>query len=255
MTTKTISNPKRGCGHLKPQSMYLRSDAAQEGILPAIVLFKEPIPCNELHFRGPVQVNGLQWEQALHPETFYPVAVHTQAKKQGFENYDDLYDKRWAQYSGGQTAPPTELQRHIARLAVAAHGIGKGEPDIGHSDELWASDLLMWVGKENYKTPAEFWQEGIKHGFNKRIRGNGTPPMVLTGRTKLYLAHPFCLTADGGSAPGVFGFIYLTSVIFTLDPGDALPKYADDLVATSKIEAVYIGPQGSEGLQPAPLLK
>jgi len=242
--TGYVANPKRGCGYLKPGAMYLRSMTSPDGLLPPFVWFAPAMPYNEPHFRGYVAVNGLQWESALQPKTVYPEGVEQIARDEGYESYDHLYAARWEKYSGGQPAPATELQRHLGRLRVSAHGLnGILSPDLGHQEEMWTRDLLMWVGETYYETPEAFVAEGLKHGFNKRIRANASPPGILPGRTKLYLAHMKTLLEDGTRGPGLFGCAYLSEIIYTMKPGDTTPKYVEQL---DGVETVYIGPQGGK---------
>jgi len=224
--------------------MYLRSATSKDGILPPFVQFDPPIHYPEAHFRWFERVNGLAWETAVEPKTVYPVAVDEAAKLNGYEDYEDLYAQRWSAYSGGQALPVTELLRHVARLKIEGNPTRlKAPTDLGRMPELWATDLLMWVGESYYPAPGNFISEGIEWGFNKRISANGTPPLVLPGRTKLYLAHPKCrVPGKKDPVPALFGYAYLTEAIYAMKPGDTMPKFIEELEAAGRIEAVFIGP-------------
>ena len=56
---KRIDNPKRGCGHLKGNAMYLRADTHPDGTLPAFVVLTPPQLFVERHFRGWKPFQGL----------------------------------------------------------------------------------------------------------------------------------------------------------------------------------------------------
>jgi len=42
--------------------------------------------------------------------------------------------------------------------------------------------------------------------------------------------------------PALFGYFYLTEVIYAMAPGDTIPKFIETLEASDRIEAVFIGP-------------
>jgi len=70
ITNAKIDNPKRGCGFLKENAMYLKADVHALGNLPAFVEYENPVPYMEQHYRGYKFFNSLQWEIAVSNETF-----------------------------------------------------------------------------------------------------------------------------------------------------------------------------------------
>lgn len=203
---RTIDNPRRGCGHLKPDAFYLRADIAPDGVLPPFVRIVPAQPFVEAHFRGWKPFQGLAWHWV------------------GERGRDTLFT----------TDPPRDLQDHMIRLSA-----DKLPEDIGHATVAWASDLLMWVGKEFYPYPEDFIEEARAFGINKRIPvTKGGPPLIDPGRTRLFLAHPRAVSREN---PGVFGYTYLTRAVYTTDGGKPVPKQIHDLEALGRCEVCEIG--------------
>lgn len=217
---KRIDNPKRGCGHLKRNAMYLRADTHPDGDLPAFVVLTPPQPFVERHFRGWKPFQGL---------AFCIAGLRTDAPGGRFS-----------------TSPPGEP---IDNDALITRLRGRGLPgDVGHADIAWAPDLLMWVGKDFYPTAGAFIEEAREHGVNKRIPAVGEPPRVVPGFTRLFLAHPHA----HGVGPGVFGYTYLTRVLYTAGASPT-PKWVDDLAAQGRVDVCEIGPEYDPS-QATPLL-
>lgn len=210
-----IGNPRRGCGYLKGNAMYLRADTHPGGRLPAFVVITPPQQFAEKHFRGWKPFQGIAFclsGQGLSPRPF-------------------------------STDPASDGESLIARL--------RGRPlpgDVGHADVAWTPDLLMWVGKDFYPTVGGFIEEAREHGVNKRIPAVGEPPPVVPGFTRLFLAHP--RACDG--SPGVFGYTYLTRVLYTRGPIPT-PKWVDDLAAQGRVDICEVGPEYDPALA-TPLL-
>jgi len=198
-----IGNPKRGCGYLKRNAMYLRADTHPVGTLPAFVLITPAQPFVERHFRGWKPFQGMAFCLSGQRLTSRPFS----------------------------TSPATDNDALIERLK------GRQLPgDVGHADVAWSPDLLMWVGKDSYPTAAGFIDEAMEHGVNKRIPAIGEPPTVVPGFTRLFLAHP--CACDG--TPGVFGYTYLTRVLYTRGPNPT-PKWVDDLAARGRVDICAAG--------------
>ena len=197
-----ISNSKRGCGYLKPDSFYLRGEMSAFGTLPPFVRFVKPIRFLEKHFRGPANINGIQFEISRSP----------------------------------QTNPSNELSKHIVRLKKRK---GKEEnlKSLGHIDEAWVFDILMWVGESYYKTPESFIKECQTMGISKKISSKSTPPRIIPGITKLYVVHPRALKEGNEYVPGVIGYSYLTRCVYTKGDTD-IPKWVDNLEKIKRIDVV-----------------
>ena len=204
-----LDNPKRGCGHLKPNAMYLRADTHPDGTLPAFVSMIPAQPFAERHYRGWRPFQGLAFCMAG-------------------------AGPRW------RTAPALDEDALHARIAAA-----RLPADVGHADLAWAPDLLMWVGGDFYQTPEAFAEEARLHGVNKRIPSVGEPPLVVPGITRLFLVHP-------SAGPGVFGYTYLTRVVYTAGPAPT-PKWVHDLAARGRVDVCRVGPE-YDPAQSTPLL-
>lgn len=199
--------------------MYLRADIHPDGILPVFVAITPPQLFVERHFRGWKPFQGLAFclSGCVPADPIAEIcATPAIAQAQKFA-----------------TDPHADNDGLMQRLAE------RGLPaDVGHADVAWTPDLLMWVGKDFYPTVGGFIEEAREHGVNKRIPVVGTPPPVVPGFTRLFLAH---WHACGGS-PGVFGYTYLTRVLYTRGP-NLTPKWVDDLAAQGRVDICNVGPE------------
>lgn len=245
--TEALPNPERGCGYLKQGKAYLRADVGTDGRLPAFVEFEEPIPFKEDRKRSYKKFPGIQFEMSVTGEAGLT-----------------------------RTNPPHEVQNHLDRLmADRPTGTTAGEMASFHSH-----DLLMSVGKTHYDTAEEFTAEAKVHGVNKAISvtSGNEPPVVNPGRTRLFLIHPRAVEVtkteraieevektetvelpNGDTqtvsyteeevveaevkdyVPGVFGYTYLTRVVYTEDADGNVPKYIQDYEATGALDVVDVG--------------
>ncbi|OYR58489.1 hypothetical protein [Halorubrum halodurans] len=242
-----LPNPERGCGYLNDGKAYLRADVGTDGELPAFVEFDEPIPFKEDRKRSYKQFPGIQFELSVTGNAGLTA-----------------------------TTPPHEIQNHLDRLmADRPTGTTAGEMASFHSH-----DLLMSVGKTHYETADQFAAEAKVHGVNKAISvtSGNEPPVVNPGRTRLFLIHPHAVEVtttemeeqevekteivelpNGDTktvsytetemvevekteyVPGVFGYTYLTRVVYTEDADGNVPKYIQDYEATGALDVVNVG--------------
>jgi len=211
---ETISNPLRGCGHLVPKGLYLRSDLNPQGTLPSIVTYDEPIPYFESHFRGFRIINGLALDITLDKDTI----------------------------------PPRDIDHLINRLRSEPEYLAA---DVARVQGAWSADLLMWIGEIFYPTSESFIKEVRRHGLNKRIRTSQTVPVVVPGLTRVYLMHP---KAIAESEPGMIGYCYLTRVIWTRPVNQNTPKWIEELHKLGRLTVVDIGaPEGERDRVQGPL--
>ncbi len=225
-STMVIDNPRRGCGHLKANAMYLRADTHQDGTLPAFVVITPPQQFAEKRFRGWKPFQGLAF--CLSAGVPSDPIAEICATRPGTKFTTDPHD---------------DNETLIVRLRERPF-----PGDVGHADVAWTPDLLMWVGKDFYPTVDGFIEEAREYGVNKRLPVVGEPPPVVPGFTRLFLAHPH---ACGGS-PGVFGYTYLTRVLYTCGPNPT-PKWVDDLAAQGRVDICEVGPEYNPALA-TPLL-
>lgn len=245
--TETLPNPERGCGYLDEGKAYLRSDVSADGTLPAFVEFESPIPFKENRKRSYKKFPGIQFELSVAG-------------------------------AGGltETVPENEVHRHIERLEND-RPIGE---TAGEMLSFRSNDLLMSVGKTHYDTANEFVAEAKVHGVNKAISvtSGNEPPAVNPGRTRLFLIHPKAVevttteqeeqeveyaeevelptgdtktvhytetemveTEKTAYVPGVFGYTYLTRVVYTEDSDGNIPQYIQDYEATESLDVVETG--------------
>jgi len=202
-----ITNPERGCGHLKNDSMYLRAEPGAMGILPAFVQFMNPIPYDDKFFRTWKKFPGLLW---------------------------DLIN----QYS---TIPHEEVFEYLARIQ------NKKDLDkiisIGYDLSAQTFDLLMWVGESYYPSPQDFIDECMKHGICKRIK-KGDVPAIMPGFTRLFIIHPHGL---GKNCPAIIGYSYLTRAVYTQPSKKAIPKWVQDLSDVGQLVIVKVAGKTTSG--------
>jgi hypothetical protein len=177
-----VPNFERGCGSLDRSATYLRADvpafAAPDGEIPTFVEFDRSIPYREGHFRTFKRINGTE---------FLLEATKQYAEEP--ENESVAHRERVLT----DRPPATELPEDevLSYVERAAEGDlpENGSPALGAMNSM---DLLMWVGKSHYETPAEFIREARTQGVNKKIptSGNQEPPRIRPFRTRLFLIHP-----------------------------------------------------------------
>jgi len=245
--TRIITNPKRGCGHLKEDALYFRGlPFSEDGVLPAFCEFKEPILYREKHFRSWKHINGLQFELTYHPE----VLLRPDYEEKLNENM------RKAVFPRGEWE--NELGRHLTRLQFAGSDGGLiNDPhttltiNFAALEAVNAQDILMWVGERYYPRSEDFIDECFRYGLSKRIpkNENGNFPSIWSGKTKLYLVHPCGIMLEKDRfLPGVIGYSYLHEIVYTARPGVANPTWIQDLEKLGKVNIVEVGePQNGNG--------
>jgi hypothetical protein len=64
------------------------------------------------------------------------------------------------------------------------------------------------------------------------------PPMIIPGITRLFLIHKKAVL---DKYPGIFGYCYLSSIIYTRNPEIQTPKWIRDLSDSEIVQIVNIG--------------
>lgn len=246
---ETIPNKERGCGYLKAGNSYIRSDVGSDGdgTLPGFVIFTDdegslhPIPYKESLPRGYETLNGSNFLAAVETQRnvvcLYPgdpdaEESHQEAHQQALEKMAEV-----GLYQSAETAPASELDRHLDRMRVDSFD---GREHWGAIPAANSADLMMRVGKSYYDEPWDFIDETLELGLNKGIsvHSNKAPPVIQPGRTRVWLIHPH---ACGEDMPGVIGFVYLTRTIYTQDKDGNVPQYAQEYADSGKLDVVDIG--------------
>lgn len=203
---ESIDNRERGCGHLKPQSCYIRSDvaalSAEGGEIPRFVELDEPVEYREHTGRGAI-IPG--WK-AFPGNSF---AAHYHA-------------------DGNTTTPSEDIPDHFDRLS--RYGF-----DGDHYADITSArshDVLMSVGATNWETPEDYIEECRDRGLNLKIpvSDSNPPPVIEPLRTRVWVIHP---NGAGDSRPAIIGYAYVTRNVFTTgteatedDPD--VPGWAED---------------------------
>jgi len=207
---ESIDNRERGCGHLKPNACYIRSDlaalGAPDGEIPPFVEFDDPIEYREHTGRG-----------AIIP---------------GFKAFPGNSFLKHYRGDGRTTTPKGDIDDHFDRLD--RHGF-----DGDHYADMTSTraiDVLMSVGVSNYESPDEYIEECRTRGLNLKIpvSNNQAPPVIEPLRTRVFVIHPH---GCGENRPGIIGYAYVTRNVFTTgtkatgdDPD--IPKWAENYAST-----------------------
>lgn len=211
-----VDNPERGCGHLKNNASYVRSDvnalSSPDGDIPRFVVLDDPIEYREYSGRG-----------AIIP---------------GYEYFPGVQFSLAYLNNGHTTTPRDELEAHIDRHR-SDRFVGE---HYGEMEPARALDLLMSVGETNWATPGEFIEECQEDGLNLRIPAspNKEPPVVNPMRTRCWVIHP---NGAGDGRAAIIGYAVLTRTIYTTG-GEAtaddpdIPSYVEDWAETGKVDLV-----------------
>lgn len=250
-----LANPERGCGFLKEEKAYIRTDPVRssDGEIPAFVTFTPPIPYKEGTLRSYQQFDGLGFQRSL-KDDFSTVPE------------DDLSDL-WDRYENSEDG------EHWGAITTA-----------------YSQDLLMWVGETYYDDPRDFVEESRKFGLNKAIpvSKRQEPPAINPMRTRVFCIHPTAyrvyeqpvteenddgeqvaveaedgdvktekvrvsyreddnrLGEDDAEDPvktiaGVVGYSYLTRVVWTAPSDGDIPKWAKQYEDTGQLDIVDVG--------------
>lgn len=207
---ESIDNRERGCGHLKPNACYIRSDlaalGAPDGEIPPFVEFDDPIEYREHTGRG-----------AIIP---------------GFKAFPGNSFLKHYRADGRTTTPKGDIDDHFGRL----DRYGFDGDHYADMTSTRAIDVLMSVGVSNYESPDEYIEECRTRGLNLKIpvSNNQAPPVIEPLRTRVFVIHPH---GCGENRPGIIGYAYVTRNVFTTgtkatadDPD--IPKWAENYAST-----------------------
>lgn len=260
MANRTVSNPERGCGHLKRGKAYIRGmQTGEDGILPTFVRAVPPIPFREMgtngeFTRGYKEFDGLTAQLALErngmPEaddlsTTVGMAAAT-GETDGLAEFVPMYGGigthkmaienmvKHGFYRDASEVPELESQRHIERIRMRG---AEGEIHWGSVPSTRQADLLMRAGKSHYPEPEDFIEEAAELGISKAVplSQNRDPPEVVSGVTRTWIVHPD--TEDGWA---IIGYAYLNEIIFTEPADGKVPEYVKNLEESGKLEVVDI---------------
>lgn len=231
---ETIDNRERGCGFLKANKAYVRSDVAAlshpDGEVPRFVVLDDPVEYREDNGQG-----------AIIP---------------GFKRFPGTEFALAYEGDGRTTSPKDDITASVNRLR--RYGF-----DGEHYYTITAArshDLLMSVGKSHWSTPEDFVVETRRMGLNLAIPTSKTqePPVINPLRTRVWVIHPHGKTENH---PAIIGYAYLSRTVFTsgskaTDDDPDVPGYVEDWEKTGKVEVVDRGePIPAEEDSPSETLK
>ncbi|NIT78775.1 MAG: hypothetical protein GWO44_18260 [Thermoplasmata archaeon] len=267
-----MANPKRGCGHLKPHAVYMTAQFSAFGELPTFVQITPPIPHQEAWFRGVKYVNGLALDAVMgwaHADIdrertpAYRLAPSCESQKllarMGGRHFCARLDEISAALVGdGLVFSAEDVDREVDNLRA---GKAYAPVNLGAFEEFWALDMLDWIGESHYPTPESFIEEAKQLGVNRRLP-KGFFPRIRKGQTRVWFLHPKAIRAPGDRIspdqeemgvgddfvlrPGLIGYSYLTHLIYTAPPNQAVPEDMKKRAAAGEIEIVELTPPEEE---------
>lgn len=250
MAQRSLSNPKRGCGHLKRGKAYIRGTiGSPDGVLPSFVKCDPPIPYREMGTeggitRGYIEFDGLTSQIALESITdFVRLYPGDADDEQAVRNMIDrgLYpEPSTHSVTGDGHVPEREADRHVDRIRAAGT---RGETHFGAVDAVRQSDVMMRAGKTHYPEPEDFIQEAVEMGISKAIpvSKRQEPPVIDPGTTRCWIIHPD--TSDGWA---VIGYAYLQEVVYTEPEDGNVPEYVQEYHDAGRLDVVDIDPPTSD---------
>lgn len=249
---ETIANPERGCGALEPGKAYLKADMSPGGTLPAFVEFESPIPFKENRKRSYTRFPGIQFELSV---TGAGGMTETDPKGEVWKHLDRMSDDRpTGEHAGemvefksqdlllsvGKTHYP-EVEDFINEARV--HGVSKAisvtsgnePPEInpGRTRLFLIHPNAVEVEREIETTAGEALSSDeilVVEGGDletTEIQDLGDDVPVTVKRTVL--------------VPGVFGYTYLTRVVYTEDEDGKVPAYIQEYETLDELDVVTTG--------------
>lgn len=250
--TETIDNPERGCGYMEDGKAYLKADMAPGGDLPAFVTFNEAIPFKENRKRSYTRFPGIQFELSVTGEGGM---TETEPEAEVWQHLERLDRDR---PTGATAGEMVEFQSQDLLLSVGkthyptvedfvnesrVHGVskaisvtsGNSPPEVNPGrTRLFLIHPRAVDVEQDVETTAGEMQDG-----DELLAVDGEPAddeelrdldddMPVTVHREL-------------SIPGVFGYTYLTRVVYTEDPDGNTPAYIQEYEQTGDLDVVQTG--------------
>lgn len=249
---ETIKNPTRGCGNLDDGKAYLKADMAPGGELPAFVEFDEPIIFKENRKRSYKKFPGIQFELAVTGE-----GGMTDTTPEG-EIHDHLDRLDRGRPTGKHAGEMVEFQAHDLLMSVGAthyetaeqfanearvHGVSKAinvssgvePPEInpGRTRLFLIHPNAVEVTREIETTAGQ-----MQTGDDVLVVDGGD----LDASEPADLADDISVTVRRTmQVPGVFGYTYLTRVVYTEDADGNVPEYMKEYEKLGDVDIVKTG--------------
>ena len=248
---ETIDNPERGCGFLKDGAAYFKSDVAPGGNLPAFVEFEDPVVFKEDNKRSYLKFPGNQFELAV---TGDGGMTETNPEGEIWEHLDRLSQDRPTGTTAGEMV---EFQAHDYLLSVGktyyetaqdfideakVHGVSKGisvtsgnaPPAInpGRSKLYLIHPNAVEVERDVETTGGEMKSgDELLSVDGEPVEGDVQDPgddVPVTVHREM-------------DVPGIFGYTYLTRVVYTEDADGNVPAYIQEYDTLGDLDVVKTG--------------
>ncbi|SEL19213.1 hypothetical protein [Haloferax larsenii] len=253
--TETIPNPERGCGYLKNGKAYLRSDVGPGGELPAFVEFAEPIPFKENRKRSYKEFPGLQFELSV---TGPGGLTETVPRGEASRHIERLLNDR---PTGTHAGEMVEFHSHDLLLSVGKSHYSTVQEFV---DEARVHGVSKAISVTSGNSPPKI-NPGRTRLFLIHPRAVETTKTVETTAGEIDRDRDTLIKVKGKTVkdealaletidddvevtvrrtmltPGVFGYTYLTRVVYTEDEDGEVPKYVQDYEATGELDIVKPG--------------
>lgn len=252
-TRETIDNPERGCGYMEDGKAYLKADTGPGGVLPAFVVFDQAIPFKENRKRSYTRFPGIQFELSV---TGSGGMTQTEPRGEVWEHLDRLdADRPTGETAGdmvefhsqdlllsvGKTHYPdvddfiNEARVHGVSKAISVTS-GNEPPEVnpGRTRLFLIHPNAVEIERQVETTIGEM-REGDEimdidvatASVDDRLQDLDDDIGVTVHRTM--------------TIPGVFGYTYLTRVVYTEDSDGNVPAYIKDYEKTGDLDIVRTG--------------
>lgn len=250
--TETIDNPERGCGYLKEGKAYLRSDVGTGGELPAFVEFAQPIPFKENRKRSYKEFPGLQFELAVtgpggltetvpegeasrHVERLLadrPTGTHA-GEMVEFESHDLLLSVGKSHYPTAEGFVDEARIHGVSKAISVTSGNAPPEVNPGRTRLFLIHPNAVETTKEVETTFSEYDPETdtLLTAGGEPVEDEAKTAELCDGDVEVTLERRL-------RTAGIFGYTYLTRVVYTEDADGEIPKYVQDYEATGDLDVV-----------------
>ncbi|WP_281193709.1 hypothetical protein [Halorubrum sp. F4] len=250
--TETIDNPERGCGYLKEGKAYLRSDVGAGGELPAFVEFAQPIPFKENRKRSYKEFPGLQFELAVtgpggltetvpegeasrHVERLLadrPTGTHA-GEMVEFESHDLLLSVGKSHYPTAEEFVNEARVHGVSKAISVTSGNAPPEINPGRTRLFLIHPNAVETTKEVETTFSEYDPETdtLLTVGGEPVKDEAKTAELCDGDVEVTLERRL-------RTAGIFGYTYLTRVVYTEDADGEIPKYVQDYEATGDLDVV-----------------
>ena len=248
---ETIDNPERGCGYMEDGKAYLKADTGAGGDLPAFVRFTQPVPFKENRKRSYTRFPGVQFELGV---TGSAGMTETDPADEIQNHIDRMMNDRPTGETAGEMI---EFQSQDLLLSVGkthypdvdgfvnearVHGVSKAisvtsgnqppEVNPGRTRLFLIHPNAVEVERDVETTGGEMKSgDELLSVDGEPVEGDVQDPgddVPVTVHREM-------------DVPGIFGYTYLTRVVYTEDADGNVPAYIQEYDTLGDLDVVKTG--------------